>query len=204
LIIVSLKAEKPGTVKLEFPDGASLTASGRYLPDELSSLPEGVCERELSPAEEEAFRFAAACYRAEKKASRLIARAEQFSLGLKAKLMRRGFDTAIASAVVSYFLDSGLVDDGRYAERWIHARLSLKKAPSPRILFVSLRKRGIDTDTAGKALKKTLDPETEYTLLLRYLEKDISLKAEKTGVFRAKIKYEGFSSLTLDRYFDEN
>jgi regulatory protein len=201
LITVSLKAEKSGTVKLEFPDGTSLTAPGHYLPDELSSLPESVCERELSPAEVEAFRFAATCYRAEKKAMRLIARAEQFSLGLKAKLLRRGFDNATASAVVSYFLDSGLVNDGRYAERWIRARLSLRKAVSPRILFVSLRKRGIDTDTAGKALNKTLDPETEYALLLRFMEKD---KALKSGFLRAKMKYEGFSTPALDRYFDEN
>jgi regulatory protein len=199
LIIVSLKADKPGTVKLEFPDGTSLTVPVRYLPDELSSLPDS--ERDLSPAEEEAFLFAAACYRAEKKAARLIARAEQFSLGLKAKLLRRGFDNAAASAVVSHFLDSGLVDDGRYAERWIRARLSIRKAMSPRILLVSLRKRGIDSDTAGKALNKTLDPETEYALLLRFMEKGGALKP---GFLRAKMKYEGFSTSALDRYFDEN
>jgi regulatory protein len=198
--IVSLKAEKPGLMRVEFSDGTSLLATINYLPDGMVSKGIG----ELSAAEEDAFRFAAACYRAEKAAMRLIARAEQHSLGLTAKLERRGFEAAVANAVVSRFLDQDLLDDGRYAELWIRPRLSYRKTPSPRWLLSSLRKRGIDRATAGKALEKALDPETEYALLLSYLEKARLPQGEKARFLRAHLKNEGFSYSALERFFGEN
>ena len=87
-------------------------------------------ERELSSAEEDAFRFAAACYKAEKAAARLIARAEQNSFGLAAKLERRGHDTRAVKAVISVLSDRNLLDDARYAERWILSRLAAVTADS--------------------------------------------------------------------------
>ena len=194
-----------GVVKVEFSDGSSLTLSTDYLEEgtrncvvstkgeKFALLEPG---RELSFADEEAFRFAAACYRAEKTALRLIARAEQNSLGIIAKLERRCFDTAVAKAVVCRLLDRNLLDNGRYAELWIRSHLALRKAPSPLWLLAALGKRGIDAETSRKALAKVLDPDTEYGLLLRYIEKAGFPKDKRV------LKHKGFSSAVLNRYFD--
>ena len=165
-------------------------------------------DRELSSGEEQAFQFAADCLKAEKSALRLIARAEQNSLGLTAKLERRRFDAAVVKTVVDRFLEQNLLDNGRYAERWIRSRLSCGKAVSPQWLLVNLAKRGISREDSRKALAKVLDPETEYALLVRYLEKTgldktfIPDNTEYTSL-RAKLKYEGFSFDILDKFFDD-
>jgi SOS response regulatory protein OraA/RecX len=143
--------------------------------------------------------------------------AEQNSLGLTAKLQRRGYGAAVAKAVVFRLLDCNLLDDERYAELWIRSRLALRKTSSPQRLLIALGKRGIDRNSSGKALKRVLDPETEYALLLKYLETsagsdhpeevssyELRFPENKRGFsLRSHLKYEGFSSIALDRYFNE-
>ena len=208
MTLISLKAEifrTDGAVKAEFSDGSSLLFSIHYLPETISLDDEGNCVpwepgRELSPGEEEACRFAAACYRAEKIALRLIARAEQNSLALSAKLERRKIDAAVVKAVISRLLDQNLLDNERYAERWIRSHLALRKAPSPQWLLAALGKRGIDRKSSLRALDKVIDPQTEYELLEKYLEK--TRISQDSGAFsiRAQLKYEGFSSTVIDLY----
>jgi regulatory protein len=190
-------SRESGLFKVKFSDGSSLIFSADYLEEEVKpgSWEEG---RELSVKEEDALKFAASCHRVEKAALKLIARAEQNSLGLKAKLGRKGFSGEAVKTVISRLLDRGLLNDERFAELWIHSRLALKRARSPRWLLVSLGKRGIDRGSSFKALKKALDPETEYTLLLKYLAK-LDLPGNEQ-VLRAKLRNEGFSSSVLDRY----
>ena len=204
MTIVSLKTENSSenrAVKAEFSDGSSLLITRDYLGDDFSSalMETG---RELSSGEEEAFRFAAVCYRAENAALRLIARAEQNSLALTAKLERRGFDAAVAKTVISRLLDRNLLNDSRYAERWIRSRLFSRQAKSPRWLRISLGKRGIDRHSSQKALEDALDSETEYALLLKYLEKTGLPRNKNPGSFRSQLKYEGFSPEVLDRYLE--
>jgi len=215
MTVVSLKTGNPGTgsatqavIKLEFSDGSSLLFTKDYLPDALLSDGEKnaalwAVGRELSDGEEEIFLFAAACYRAERIALRLIARAEQNSLGLMAKLERRGIDADAAKTVVSCLLDKNLLDDKRYAEYWLHSRLALRTSLSPRLLLIALGKRGIDRESSRDTLDKVLDPETEYALLLRYLEKARLSEDKERSFLRAQLKYEGFSFSVLNRYFDK-
>ena len=162
-----------------------------YLPQ--TALPDGG---------EEASRFTETCYRAEKIALRLIARAEQNSLGLAAKLERRGFDAVVVKTVISRLFGRNLLDDGRYAGLWVRSRLALKKAPSPQWLLAALRKRGIDRNVSLKAIDAVLDPQTEYELLLRYMEQARFPRSKMAFSLRAQLKYEGFSSAVLDTYFD--
>jgi len=162
-------------------------------------LPETI----LSDGEEEASSFAAACCRAEKLALKLIARAEQNSFGLTAKLERRHFDALVAKTVVSRLLARNLLDDVRYAELWIRSRLASRKAPSPQWLLVALGRRGIDRNSSLKALNNVFDPQTEYEFLLKYLEKTRFPQSKRAFSLRAQLKYEGFSSEVIDRYFSD-
>ena len=194
-----------GGLKAEFSDDSSLILSAHYLPKELDPL---LCEagKELSSWEEDAINFASLCYPAESAALRLIARAEQNSLNLTRKLISRGHNSRVAKAVITSLLERGFLDNKRYAELWIRSRISVhksrgSKAVSPRQLLISLESRGISLKTAKAALWEVLDSETEYALLLQFIEKN---NQEKKGFsLKALLKYEGFSPETLEKFFDE-
>ncbi|MCL2373633.1 MAG: recombination regulator RecX [Treponema sp.] len=210
MTIISLKRENfraDGAVRVEFSDDSSLLLSTHYLPDVVISDKDGALPllacRDLSPREEEAFRFAALCYQAEKAALGLIARAEQSALALTAKLQRRRFAGAVVRAVVSRLLDQDLLNDGRYAEFWVRSRLAARKAQTPQQLLAALGKKGIDRKSSLNALEQAIDPETEYALLLRYLEKTRIIRSEGKFFLRTQLKHEGFSPAVLERYFDE-
>jgi len=204
LIIVSLRKEHgvaSDAVRLDFSDGTSLLAAIDYLPEELNLKTENFeSDLEIDFSEEEAFRNAALCYKAEKTALKLIARAEQYSLGLTSKLEQRGFDASTAMTVVNNLSDKNLLNDLRYAELWINAHSRGRKPLSPWRLTVSLRRKGIDADTAGRAIKNSIDPETEYKMLLGFIEEEQESKKE---YLRSYLKKEGFSISTINRYFDE-
>jgi len=205
MTIISLKPENSsarGIITVEFSDGSSVKVTADYLPEGYTDPDSWQTGRELNPADEEIFRFAASCYRAEKIALRLIARAEQCSLGLTAKLEYRGYDRSVVDAVVSALLNKNLLNDRRFAELWIRSRLALGNSKSPRWFCASLGKRGIDRNSSMKALNEVLDPETEYTLLLKFIEKCRPREREKICRSRANLKYEGFSSVVLDRFFE--
>ena len=206
MTIISVKRENSRldeVVTVEFSDEKTLRLDLGYLPDgaEFPALRE--TERELIPSEEEAFRFAADCFRAEKIALRLIARAEQNCLGLSAKLARRGFDSAVVKTVVSRLVERNFLDDSRFAELWLRSRLRGNKAFCPQWLLVSLGKKGVDRDSSRKALEEVLDFDSEYALLIRYLGKAKDIPAMDRQAFqRTHLKHLGFSTAVLDRYFD--
>jgi regulatory protein len=141
--------------------------------------------RYLPQDEEEAFRFAGDCFRAEAAALRLISRAEQSSKMLSLKLQKRGFTAPAAKKAVTYLCDTGLVDDYRYATLWLEGALRMKSS-TPRKLLAALAARGIDGRTQKEALAETLTPEKQTTLLTRYLKKNPHTQ-------KSVLKAEGFS-----------
>jgi len=152
--------------------------------------------------QEETLKFIADCKKAEQIGMRLIARAEQTQKGFSLKLKRRGCEDACIQAVVTKLIELDLLNDERYAERWLRSRLSRKtsKVPSPRLLSSALSSRGIDRENQKNAFEKILDEETEYTLLLSYVEK--SMKLPKGYSEKSHLKFEGFSSTVINRYLE--
>jgi regulatory protein len=192
-------------VKIGLSDGSFVSIKSCYLTDYCENPVSWEIGRDLSSAEEETLRFAASCYRAEQVGKRLIARAEQNSAGLSRKLERRGYDRPCVSAVISWFTGLDLVNDGRYAERWLRARLSRKagKMPGPRRLQAMLMGRGIGREDAGEALEKVLDDEAEWDLLQVFVKKVPPSGAAGSYSLRGMLKYEGFSASVLNRFFEE-
>ena len=143
-------------------------------------------------------------------ALRLIARAEQYSLGLRAKLIKRGFPSGITAEVILDLSEKNLINDERYAELWIRSRISGGRALSPRDLQSSLGKKGIDNITIKKALETALDSSSESLLLKSFLKKKKNIDEtaeldEKTiRNLWAELKYEGFSAENLEIYFENN
>jgi regulatory protein len=157
----------------------------------------------------EAIRFAAACYRAERAALRLTARAEQHSFGIARKLESRGHTGPCVRAVVAYLSSQGIIDDERYASRWLQSRLSRSAGTSPRTLTESLRRRGIARDVVQAAFAAVLDLETESALLRSYLEKNRRRPspryraAEAGGWLGRSLRHEGFSPAVINLFREE-
>ncbi|MDR1105057.1 MAG: recombination regulator RecX [Treponema sp.] len=218
MTIVSVKPETGGISgeggadirRLELSDGSLFSFRLFYLPPHFisdSSYDPGTAEgRELGEGEEDALRFASACYRAERNALRLIARAEQSESGLAHKLERAGHERSCVRAVLARLSALDAVNDRRFAELWLLSRLG-RRADSPRSLLASLRGRGIPGSDAEKSLKKVLDGDTEQDLLVRYAQKNGLLSSESTladpGFVWSKLKFEGFSPAALQRFRDE-
>ena len=186
--------------KVEFSDGTSLYIKDCYLNGQFGSFKAG---SEISYDEEEKLRFADACFRAEQTGKRLIARAEQTEVGLSRKLQNRGHDSACVSVVMARFIINDLVNDERYAERWLRFRLKSGRVSGPRQLFFALGNRGLSRESIKKAFDKALDEETEFTLLQRFLVKKHSRAKSGAYSLRGRLRYEGFSSIVINRYFDE-
>jgi regulatory protein len=203
-----LRKSDPQVFRIALSDGSLFSFKAGYLSSEYPLDTVYVPGRELFPAEAEALRFAAACYRAERAALRLTARAEQNSFGIARKLGSRGYPASCVRAVVASLSSDGIIDDSRYASRWLQSRLSRPSGASPRTFAESLRRRGLSRDTVHAALAVILDGETEAELLRSYLEKNRRrpgprFRAAGEGRLRQILRYEGFSPDVLDRFREE-
>jgi regulatory protein len=206
MTIVSIKTGTEEELKrIELSDGSFFLLRICYLTGYPSGGIGGPAEgEEISPAGEEVFRFAAACFRAERTALRLVARAEQTVRGLSRKLDRRGFDSACVQAVLRRLGELGVVDDRRFASLWVQARLA-RRGESPRRLLTGLRGRGIGRDDAEAAVKPALDFQNESALLGKYIEKfHLVPDAEDGGQsLKRRLKSEGFSSGAIQACWEE-
>jgi regulatory protein len=188
--------------RIEFSDGSLFSLKTCYLSPLFFDDTRYVPGTEIAPDEEERFRFAAACLRAEKAAFRLVARAEQSVFGLSRKLEKAGHPADCVRAVAARLRELDILDDRRFARSWLRSRLACK-ADSPRKLLAGLRGRGIGRDDAARALKEALGTEDEAALLKRYLAKRRLLpEGENTDPWPASLpfllKREGFSRKAID------
>ena len=206
LTIVSLKSGTDVS-RIELSDGSLFSFKDCYLSSPYIA-DEYAIGREINADEEEAFRFASACLRAEKRALQLIARAEQTVFGLSRKLQKRGHEPECIRAVTAQLCALNLLDDRRYARLWLESRIS-RQATSPRRLLAAIRSRGIDRRDAEAALKETLDDDAERQLLERYVQKmrrkgavSASDGADSDPAILRSIRYtlknEGFSSPAIE------
>lgn len=219
MTIVSIKSGSDEELrKIELSDGSFFSFKACYLPpvflNENLYTPGLANGCEISAAEEEAFRFASACLRAEKAALQLIAHAEQNTFGLSRKLKKRGHGAACVNAAISRLAELELVDDRRYAGLWLESHIS-RQASSPRRLLAALQSRGIDYDDAETALKNVLDDETEQQLLERYIQKQRrkgrcpseTTSGDDDSAARRSLRYllksEGFSGPAIQRFFND-
>jgi regulatory protein len=195
--------------RIELSDGSLFSFRLCYLTDFSGVNPGGVSidelagGREISAGEEEAFRFAAACLRAERAALRLAARAEQTMMGLSRKLEHRGFDSSSIQPALLRLEALNIINDRRFAALWLQSRLT-RRMESPRRLLAGLRSRGICREDAEGALKSVLNFQTESALLRGYIEK-FRPAPGKSGAISLKyhLKGQGFSTEVIQDYWEE-
>ncbi|GHV28447.1 hypothetical protein AGMMS4952_12100 [Spirochaetia bacterium] len=206
LKVVSVKTTetKAGSIiRIGLSGGALFSLNPVYLPHPFRDEDYFFPGRELGPEEAAALRFAADCFRAERAGLRLAARAEQTRANLSRKLEQRGHGAACIKAAVAYLTEIEIVDDRRFAERWIQSRL-YRGTDSPFRLINGLCQRGINRDVAQAACKSALDFERETELLRKFTAKRYPAANPADQFFKGQLKREGFSSRALEWYGEEN
>ncbi|GHV75374.1 hypothetical protein AGMMS49942_01950 [Spirochaetia bacterium] len=196
LQVVSVKTTC-AIIRIGLSDGVLFSFNPIYLPHPYQGEGYFFPGKELGSEEAAALRFAADCFRAERAGLRLAARAEQTRTKLERKLELRGHGGACVKAAVAYLAEMEIVDDRRFAERWIQSRL-YRGADSPFRLISSLCRRGIDRDIAWGACKSALDFERETELLRRFAAKRYA--GADPRFLKGQLKREGFSSRALEWY----
>jgi len=200
LAIESVEAGR-GTLKVSLNDGSALTIGTVYLPPELPEAffcPGAIITDEAGIALD----CAAACLAAEQAALRLIARAEQCTVGLARKLEQRRHKAEIVRTALARLTEMDLVSDARFAELWLKPRIS-RGSKGPRHLLAALQVRGIDAKTARAALDAILTDDAEAALLRRCLEKaqkKLQGRDDQRQQIRFFLKTEGFSAIAIDEY----
>jgi regulatory protein len=195
-------------VRIGLSDGSLFSFKTVYLPPDFPLDSRAVPGAEISAEEAASLRFAASCYRAERAALALIARAEQTRFGLKGKLERKGIDAACIRAALDYLEEMGIVSDKRFAELWLDSKLrhietGRGRGLCPRKLLGSLLNRSIPADIARKALADALDSGTEQALLASYLAGTFPDFDSADVSIRQKLREAGFSSATIRAYWEE-
>ncbi len=107
--------------------------------------------QELEEHEFEQLRDICQLITAKQKALDLLAMRDHSIEELKLKLKQRSFSEGIIESVISYLLDRRYLDDTRFAEIWIRARLR-KKPESRQMLLAGLMKKGVNRDIAQNAI----------------------------------------------------
>jgi SOS response regulatory protein OraA/RecX len=206
MMVVSLKTgtseDGSSLVRVVLSGGLQFSLNPVYLSHVCGDILEWETGREISGAEEEEIRFAAACFKTERIAARLIQRAEQTMRGLSYKLKNRGCEGGSIRAVLDRYADLDLVNDERYGILWLRARLARNagKVAGPRGLLSSLLGRGLDRNDAMEALNKVLDMDTEYALLRRRAERNPPGDLYR---LKADLRFQGFSQAVINRYWEE-
>lgn len=106
------------------------------------------------------------------RAGRLLATRPRSEAEIAQRLGDAGFDDAVVGAAVDRLRALGLVDDDAFALEWVRERAARKKL-SARTLAHELRSKGIDRETADRALEQAgLDETAQATeLAARYVRR---------------------------------
>jgi regulatory protein len=215
MVVTSIKSTEtragPVIFRIGLSDGSLFSFNPVYLPHSFQGGDYFSPGKEIGSEEETGLRFAADCFRAERAALRLIARAEQTRAGITRKLGQRGHESSRVQAAVSYLTELEIIDDHRFAGRWIRARL-YRGADSPLRLITGLCRRGIDRRTARSACKSILDFEKETELLRKFIAKRYPAAGnpargdrpdQEARFFRGRLRREGFSARALEWYWED-
>ncbi len=109
-------------------------------------------------------RDACECLIVEKKALSLIARQEQHSRGIFAKLLARKYSEHQIQRVINFLQSEKLLDDVRYCVFWIESRIRNK--PESRMALRSLLlKKGLSEEAVKKAILAVYSVERELEIL---------------------------------------
>ncbi|WP_306839479.1 regulatory protein RecX [Catenuloplanes nepalensis] len=102
---------------------------------------------------------------------------------LATALTKREISAEVIESVLARYDEVGMIDDAAFAREWVTTR-HRGRGLSRRALADELRRKGVDSETAGAALDE-LDPETEESTAFALAERKVrTARGEPDAVFR--------------------
>lgn len=191
----------PEVLKVGLSDGSLFFIRTNYLDPPIPLDRSAALPWELTEEENQGILFAGECFRAERAALRLIARAEQSSFSLARKLEQRGYAETAVRMVLKRLEVLRLVDDQRFAELWIEDRLP-RRAEGPGKLSALLQARGINRQIAEAAVRRMVTETVELDLIRRFIQKNGMDSQNGDFKFRQTLLKTGFSHSAIRRVLE--
>lgn len=135
---------------------------------------------------------------AEHHAVYLLARAEQFRIGLERKLLVKELPTKAISIALDWLESEGLLSDLRYAEAWMRQRVR-RHPEGPRSLAAALASRGVGRDASREALAAFFDESRRFSLLAEAAAL-LQRKLKDPSALRPRLVELGWRSSEISEY----
>lgn len=148
-------------------------------------------KEELTEEEAADLTDAGLIFAAERKAEDYLARCEQSRFGLTRKLVEKGFDKKYVSAALDWLVSKNYLSDERFAGAWLRGHILTKFQGRSRLLN-ELLIRGIDRNTATKAIDELFETADEEELCRKAYEKQVAAKKQGDKLIKAMLD-AGFS-----------
>jgi len=188
-----LSNKKRGTAEITISDGSSFVINEEII--RMYQLYEGM---EIDSDTIENLKKENEVLAVKEKALDIVSRSEQSGYMLKNKLIKKGFDKQAISIILSQFYKNGIIDDRRFAEMWISARVKRKREGRIKLL-AELSARGISRDIADAVLQEALPPEMEQNKL-KEAYSDLKRKhGENYEKIYSALQRKGFSPANIMR-----
>ena len=143
---------------------------------------------------------------ARKKALRLLEHMDRTERGLTERLIRGGFSADAASDAVSWVKELGYVNDTRYAENYISARIHGR---SRQKIFQELYRKGVDRTSAAAAweeisfLEQPDEREMIRTETLKKYDQGTELSEKEMRRLLGRFARRGFRAEDISAVLDE-
>lgn len=157
---------------------------------------------ELDEATLLALQAQAAILAARDKALSLLSRSPATERTLRLKLGERGHEPAAIDAAAAWLHERGLLDDRRFAEAWLAARLQRRPEGRP-ALIAGLRRRGVPREVAEQAVLRSFDAEVEREAAGRLLAKLRRQGASDPGELARRLAAKGFPRSLVREVLEE-
>ena len=188
-----------GSVEIRFTDGSSFFVRARDL--------NYAAGDEVSEDEARELEILSSVPAAKAKALDLLAVRDHSRRELTLKLRKREFNEQAISVVLDELEESGLMDDRRYAERWVEERL--RRHPESREhLSRRLLQKGISREVAREVVSRITDDNTEREALEAAAKRLLRKSRMNPQRFVRSLAARGFSVARIlelkDKFFPDD
>ena len=158
---------------------------------------------ELSEQEFESLRAKVLTARCRLKAMDYLARREHGRKELEVKLRQKEFPPEVIAEQLDRLEAERLLDDYRFATQFISAR-QRRSPEGPQVLSMRLVQRGVDRSLADRAVAAWFaEEDASHDAIQRAAEKLLRRCSSDRLRLHAELRKKGFSSLDIQRYFEE-
>jgi regulatory protein len=143
------------------------------------------------------------------RALHLLARRDYSEADLKRKLAVRGFAPDSVSEAIERLAGQGLVDDGRFAAKWVESAVRSGRGYGPRLLM-DLQRQGISRETAKEVVAAVAKEHGEREVLEAIVSRrfpsfdQLSATRKERQRLYAYLQRRGFSISAIAAFFNND